>query len=150
MAGLDLAAIAKALADQIRNETGSALNCYWWPLPAYRLPAAIVDPGVGDQFVTYHESFGSNAVCQVHFTVTVRVSAVSPESAVETMYAFLSSGTGHTRSVFDAIEADRTLDGTVENSWCEAASPPSWVESTVKGTSLLDASLAVHCFERRD
>lgn len=145
---IDLAAVAKGLSDQIAAEI-STLHCYWWPLPKYAFPAAIVAPGVGDEFVTYHESFGSNAVCQAHFTVTLQVSAVSPESAVTTMYAFLSAGTGQTSSVFDAIESDRTFGGTVKSSWCELATAPAWVESPADGTSVLSATLHVHCAEHR-
>lgn len=72
------------------------------------VPAAVVVPD--DDFVSYAETIGAGIVT-LRFRVTLLASMGSDRTAQDRLDAYLSTGTGVTSSVVDALIGDRTLGG---------------------------------------
>jgi hypothetical protein len=106
--------IREALAEQLRQNVARGINYF-----AYR-PANPPVPYVAvicdDPYVGYHETFATattGALCDVRFMIEIGHSGEA-QSAQIFIDELLASGTGQQSSVIDAIEADRTIGGTVE------------------------------------
>lgn len=112
MPSLDLTLIRQTLADQIQSY--ATIRCYPYPPDVPELPCVVIDPGE-----PYIDLLGSmsgtlGTKCTVNLTVSIYVSAVSGwRDAQQQLDRLLSSGLNPDRSVYGAIESDRTLDGTV-------------------------------------
>lgn len=108
---LNLTAIREALADQIQAGISEEISCFPYNTPKTGTCIVIREP---DQYVGYHETFGANGIADVQLIVDLVVSAMS-EDAQRLLDEMRSSGLGMTNSVIDAIEADKTLNGTVSD-----------------------------------
>lgn len=75
------------------------------------VPAAVVQP----VRISYEETFGRGIV-QAWFRITILVSAGNDRTGQNRLDAYLSAGTGQTLSIVDAIEADKSLGGSVDSS----------------------------------
>lgn len=147
MSTLDLRTVMTALANQIDSGTARSLACYdLQPPTTPQFPCVIVRPA--DQFVSYHESFGASVLSDVQLEVAVMASGTSDNDSQIAVLDLLSAGTGKTSSVIDAIEADRTLGGAVENTIVRTASGLSRVIAE-DGTAAVMAVLSVGIRIRR-
>jgi hypothetical protein len=105
----DLAAIRQGVKSLL--ETVGGLHCYdQVPGADIAAPAAVVQP----VNVSYVQAMGRGPV-DVRIRVTLLVSAASDRSGQTLLDGLLSAGTGMALSIVDAIEADRTLGGTVDS-----------------------------------
>jgi hypothetical protein len=130
MSGLDLLAVHQALATQISThiatqvdeETdvagagGFSVNAF--PSTSPR-PAIEVWPDT--DYILYHETSGTEGLSDLNLMIRIWLSGANEESEWRTVCAFLSGGTGHTSSIHDAVMADRTLDGTVADTFIGVA-----------------------------
>lgn len=118
MASLDLARIRQAVADQVQETSG--IRAYALVPDAPELPCVVVDPG--EPYIALNESFSGTAgtKCTVNLTVNVYVSAASGwRDAQSQLDRLLSTGLSPDRSVYGALEADRTLGGVVQSLVCQ-------------------------------
>lgn len=74
------------------------------------VPAAVVQPVK----IGFTEAFGRGPV-DLRLRVTLLTSAGNDRTGQDQLDGFLSAGTGQTTSVVDALEADRTLGGSVDS-----------------------------------
>lgn len=127
-------AAREALAAQIKsviNSSAQRANVHAFPQGSPQLNAILLYPRAGEDglYLNYRLTFGPRSVMAMRLWVEIRVGGDSPSADME-MDRYLTPGTDE--SVFDAIEADRTLglegvDCTVEN----GATAPGWFEPTV-------------------
>jgi S-formylglutathione hydrolase FrmB len=147
MATLNLRAVMTALANQIDANTSRALACYdLQPATLPQFPCAIVRPA--DQFVAYHESFGAAPLVDVQLEVVVMAQGTSDIDSQIAVLDMLSAGAGMSNSIIDAISADRTLGGAVENTIVRTASGLSRAGAD-DGSAAVMAVLAVGIKLRR-
>jgi hypothetical protein len=119
----DPKAIREAIKDQLKLHIAKDIEVFEYKpaSPNYPYIAILTD----DPYVGYHETFKSSstgALCDVRMLLEV---AQNGEAQNAQMYVddLLSSGTGRTSSVIDAIEADRTLGGKVDTCIVSRAGP---------------------------
>jgi len=113
MAGIDLEAIHRALADKIRTGISTDTNVNPFPggMPIY--PSITVYPG-SPYIEDYFDTFGPNGYMTVNLRLKVEVDAASEESIAIKLCRYLNVGTGNTSSIADAVMAtNHTLGGTV-------------------------------------
>ena len=112
MAGLILADIHNALADQIRVGIDRQTNVYPFPNGSYNTPAVTVhsDPS---GYISYWGTFGPNGDADILLRLKIEVDAADVESMCIKIADYLSVGTGNDSSIVDAVMADRTLGGVV-------------------------------------
>lgn len=134
-------AIRDALKEAMQSVDG--LRVYDTMPENVQSPAAVVLPD--DPFIEYHSTFG-NGVATMHFKVTLLVSRKSARAGQDTLDDLLSSGTGETKSVMDAIEAS-ALGNTVDDAIVEEAVDYGVTE--VAGDSYFKADLKVTALARR-
>jgi hypothetical protein len=116
MAGLDLIAIRVALAEQVQAGTSREINGYPYPKGNEELPCIVVHPA--DEYVDWYGSLGANdgALCVVNLVLELMAPCrVTYEDGLRVLDEMMSAGVGLPNSVIDAIEADRTLAGTVDD-----------------------------------
>lgn len=146
---LDIKAITTALANQIDTNTSRALACYELQPPTVpQFPCAIVR--TGSPLVSYHETMGAGVgvLCQLALEVVVMATGVTDIDSQTVVMDLLSSGTGKTNSIIDAIEADRTLGGVVADCFVEQASGLTKAVSDT-GTEAVVSTLTVTIRTRR-
>ena len=146
---LDIKAITTALANQIDANTSRALACYELQPPTEpQFPCAIVR--ASEPLVTYHETMGAGVgvLCQLNLEVVVIASGASDIDSQVVVMDLLSSGTGKTNSIIDAIETDRTLGGVVADAFVVQASGLSKVSNDT-GTEAVMSTLTVTIRARR-
>lgn len=107
---------------------------------------AVVLPPEGE-FITYHSTMGPGALAEVRLKVTVLASKSSTRTGQDAIDALLSSGENEDVSVIDAIEADGTLGGVVDDCIVETAGDYGTTE--VGGTTYLKADLNLLILARR-
>lgn len=146
---LDIKAITSALADQIDANTSRSLACYSLQPPTVpQFPCAIVR--TGEPLVAYHETFGPGVgvLVQISLEVLLMAQGATDIDSQIVIFDLLSSGTGKTSSVIDAIEADRTLGGLVADCFVERASGLARVASET-GADAISSTLTVTIRARR-
>lgn len=111
MAGLDLAAQRTGI--ETRLETVSGLMVYRTIPGDIIAPAAVVTPA--DDFLDYHLAH-QKGLASATWRVIVATSKVMDALGQDLLDAYLSAGSGHTKSLIDAIEAGGTLGGVVDHS----------------------------------
>ncbi len=111
MAGLILADIHNALADQIRAGIDRQTNVSAFPDGSTIYPSVTVhsDP----EYISYWGTFGPNGDADIKLRLVLEVDAGDMTSICLKMADYLSAGTGNESSVVDAVMADRTLGGVV-------------------------------------
>lgn len=108
MTTLDLGAIRSALVAVVKAGTARDSNFYPYFPPAPLLtPCGILMPG--EDFITYHETFSTSSAVTVRWELWMCAALGASTDAQRTVDQWLSSGSGQTNSVIDAIEANRTL-----------------------------------------
>lgn len=111
MAGLNIIAVREAIAAQLQAAQIDRLAVYAYdPGDPPTYPAAIVQHANDGNYAT---TFGPKGLAEVTMRVQLRANAADSESAERALDALLSAGTGADRSVYDALDADRTFGGTV-------------------------------------
>lgn len=76
-------------------------------------PAAVILPDA-DFPVDFHQSFGSG-LTQVPWQIVLLVGRDTVQASQDLLDSYLGSGTGQTKSIFDALNADQTLGGVAEH-----------------------------------
>jgi hypothetical protein len=110
---LDLAAIHRALADQIEaNIDSSTFTAKPYPSS---VPRPCIEVWPDTEYIAFYASSGPNGLSDVMVVVRVFLSGGNDESEWNTAMGLLSQGTGFTSSVADAIMNDRTLGGSVSS-----------------------------------
>lgn len=89
--------------------------------------------------IGYEITFGSQGIAELPLRVEVRAQAADNRSAEKVLDDLLSAGTGATSSLYDAINADRTLGGACRTLLIESASPPQ-PRTTANGINYWSAS----------
>lgn len=131
MAGLDLYAIHRGLADQISAAVaGRGVNVYAWPMRSPANPSITVFPGT--EYVAYIGTFGSAGIADLMLELVVEFSSVDDESEFRLLADLLSAGTGHPYSIFDAVHGDKTLGGLVADAVVLTAEWPADPESPLQ------------------
>lgn len=103
---MDIGSIRDGL--KTRLATVSGLRTYDTAPDKPEVPAAVVLPD--DPFINYHEAMNAGLAI-LNFRVIVVVNRATVERAQDALDGYLSSGTGESSSLIDAIEADGTLGG---------------------------------------
>lgn len=105
---LDIAAIRDGVATRLATVSGLRVHD--------TIPDDITPPAAVVQVasVKYQEAF-AGGLAEVRLRVTLVASKSSDRSGQNKLDAYLSSGTGQSSSIVDAIEADPTLDGSVDS-----------------------------------
>jgi hypothetical protein len=123
---LDLTEIRTALATQIVDGVADGLNGYPYPKAAPALPA--VEIHAGEPYVNYHVTFGEAAHMDVQLEIQLLIPRGDHETSQQIVDRLLSTGGGATSSVIDAVEADKTLGGTVQSAHIQFAEKPEAVD----------------------
>lgn len=110
MAGFDVGAQRSGLATRLATVTG--LKVATTVPDDVNPPMAIIAPA--DPFIDYHLAMGKG-LAQADWRIIVAVSKTPGARAQDLLDDYLSSGTGHTLSIIDALEADKTLGGAVQH-----------------------------------
>lgn len=152
---LDMAAIREALATQIYDRLSGSnrpASVYDYPPDSPELPAVLIRPRTGTpEYIQYHQSFSQNvqgdgALAGIELEVEVRVGGWDVDSH-RAMDDYLSTGTE--ASVINAIEADPTLGGALENCWVRAVAAPVSVIPADGVREWLSAKFEFVGYERR-
>ncbi len=126
---LDPQAIHELVAITISEYVERAVNCYAFEPNTAQYPAAVV---LADEpYITYHQTFGDNALCTMRLRVAVMVRATDTQDAHAVMADLLGAGVNRRSSVVDALEQKTDdgyvrLGGQVECCTVFAASRPTW------------------------
>jgi hypothetical protein len=135
---VDLAAIHRAAATQIQNALTRLTNVYPFPQDTVVYPCVTVYPGAGE-YIDYWKTMGPNGNADMMLRLKVEVDSESSEAVAVKICDYLSVGTGHTSSIVDAVMADRTLGGTVEDALVLSA---EWVDpDSSRGVAWLPVSI---------
>lgn len=115
----------KTLLDAQLAGTSPLANVYDYPPDSPELNAILILPRStdGGGYVGTHGTFGPGALCDIGFTIEVRVGGGQIDAA-KLIDKYLSIGTDE--SIVDAIEADTTLGGLVQNVFIDPGSVPAW------------------------
>lgn len=143
MAGLDLGAQRTGL--EARLETVTGLHVYRTVPGDILAPAAVVTPA--DEFLDYHLAH-QKGLASATWRVIVATSKVMDAAGQDLLDAYLSAGSGHTRSLIDAIEGDKTLGGVVDSTHVSVGrsyGEVKWNETA----SYFGAELMVTCWANR-
>jgi hypothetical protein len=144
---LDLTAIRKALADQIRENISSTLRVYAHREAAPVWPAVIIGPG-RDKIVGYHASMAAGA-SDVDLLITILVPRVPGPTTDETLDRLLSAGVGSPASIVDAVELDKTLGDVVQNCVVSVSRDAGLNEWPGTGVILAVAEIDCHILVKR-
>ena len=144
---LDLAAIREALVQQIVNGVGRGLTGFAYFPDSPPLPCVGVLPG--DPYVDVQTTMGSGPHVTVNLDVRVLVPSGDGISGQRVLDELLSAGTGEGSSIVDAIESDRTVNGTAATSVVTEIQDRGRVVLGDGSTSAQTASLLVSLTLRR-
>lgn len=109
---LDLAAQRDAI--KTRLATISGLSVADVAVDSVTPPAAIIVPDDSAGQVDYHQSFGKG-LTTIPWRILILLGRDTPGPSQDLLDSYLGSGTGQTRSVFDALNSDPTLGGVAEH-----------------------------------
>lgn len=146
---LDLVAIRTALAAQLGNVAGLEVYRNHPGIPVVPSAGAAVIVMPDQYYVSYAETFPGQigALADVSLLLQVYAQSSDPVSGQDRIDELLSSGNGQSRSIIDAIEADRTLGGVVETTLVLTAQDPTL--DTTGPTPLFVVHLPVSVRARR-
>lgn len=109
-----LSEVRHALAAQIRDRVTADVTVVAAPDLSTDLPNVQVWPA--SDHITYFETFGSAGLATVRYQIKVETTNQDAESAMSLMDGLLSAGgISETGSIVDAIMADQTLSGLVQD-----------------------------------
>lgn len=113
MANGDLDALHRALSTQLAANIARDWNFAPFPYSGKSVPLIEVWPD--DDYVQYFGTFGANGVAEVHVRLRVEVSTADAETTFKQITDVLSTGTGETSSIPDAVNVDPSLGGVVRS-----------------------------------
>lgn len=128
MAALNLRAIREGLAATIRDGATRDIRCYPYPVSNAELPCVVVH--TGDEYVDWYGSISGadGALCQVNLVLEFMAPARTTfEDGLRVLDEMLSAGVDY------AIQADRTLGGTVDDTLLGVSSGQSGIQPDVDG-----------------
>lgn len=137
MAGLDPKEIREKLAEVI---AGCNVNAYWCEVDDPQFPAATVLPDPGDKYIDYWETPTETGMAILLLQIRIQVAGQDGPSIAEQINTLLRVGRGADRSIVDAIVANRTLDGLVDDCIPLHASCPNELE----GPATIAVQVLVH------
>lgn len=109
---LNLSAIRTALATRIVAGTAREVHAYPYPTGSPgEMPAVVIRSG--EEYINYFVTQGDAADVSLILDI-IAPARVSIEDGLRVLDELLSADAGLPNSVFDAIEADRSLGGVVE------------------------------------
>lgn len=133
---MNLALVRAALADLVGNVPNIRVFDYRPDaIPVGVADAVTIEPETAGDYVEYQAAFNAG-LGWANYQLTVWVPASDLRSAHMRMDELLSSGTGLTRSIIDAVMADRTLGGVTGGMVVDRADPPR-LEETEGGRRLV-------------
>lgn len=109
----DLSAIHTALADQIAAGIADDVTVKPYPFSGANPPFIEIWPG--GQYVDYAGTFGADGLGDIQLEIHVAFPTANGETTFKVMTRLLSVGTGFSSSIADAVMADRTLGGVVQD-----------------------------------
>lgn len=139
MAGLSLQAIRVALATQISANVARQPSVFAYD-PENRSGHNIVIKPAAD-YVAYFGTMGPNGTADILLEIDIEVPGRLADSQIA-MDDYLSAGTGNDSSVVDAIHANKTLGGLVDNCVCLTADGPDLTVDPL--TARLHVQIIVH------
>lgn len=107
---LDIGAQRTGLSTRLATVTG--LRVYRTVPGDVNPPAAMCVPA--ETFIDYHRAM-AKGLTETNWRVLVATSRTVEAAGQDLLDDYLSAGTGQTRSLIDALEADKTLAGTVDD-----------------------------------
>lgn len=121
MSGLSLQAIREALATQIGDTVARHPSVFAYDPEGRSGHNIVIRPA--DDYVAYFGTMGPNGLSDILLEVDIEVPGRLADSQIA-MDDYLSAGTGNDSSVVDAIHANRTLGGLVDDCVCLTADGP--------------------------
>lgn len=110
---VNLEGVFRALADQISSGIERDTNVNAFPDGSFNPPQITVYPPSGS--LNYWQTFGPNGAAALTLRLKLEVDSDDTESIGIKICDYLGVGTGNTSSIIDAVMADRTIGGTVED-----------------------------------
>jgi hypothetical protein len=141
---LDIQAIAEAIKAQLVLRISRAVHVYANEPANVDFPAIVINLA-GD--INYHASYGGKPMTEFDFDIEVRVSASNIDAGMA-INDYLSVGVGKDSSIHDAIFADRSLGGLVEDCYVLTATAPTWVVDQERAISWRSATAHAHVLTR--
>ena len=120
MTALDLKAVHEALAGQIRKGIATANT---WTIKAFpsTAPRPVIEVWPDADYVDPYGRSGPDESTDVQLLIRVFLTAANAESEWKIAAGLLSHGSGHTSSIFNAVNVDPTLGGKVDGTYIAAA-----------------------------
>lgn len=141
--GLNTATIREAIATKLQTTCG--LNAFPYEVVPQVYPRARVLPDTPT--IVYHGTFGTSGMSELAFNVEVAVSSPDPVAGQKVLATYI--GTGVSTSVLDALEADVTLAGAVDNLVVESVTLGQGTQYTDNGPIEFVATFKVAVRARR-
>jgi hypothetical protein len=148
MAGLNPAAVREAVKAQLDNAGLARTVAVHLYHPGgddddaiTQYPCIII--GWADS-ADYRETFGAQGIASLPLELDIRTQAADPRSAEKALDDLLAAGTGADSSIFDALDADVTLDATVSVSQITMTQRPE-PQRTPNGVLYWSARLSLAC-----
>lgn len=138
----DLAAIRDGVKTSLQAIEG--LRVYdTIPTADLAVPAAVVQP----VRIRYQEAFKGGLV-EAHMRITLLVGG-DDRAAQNALDGYLSAGTGMTLSIVDAIEADKTLNGSADSSAVLVDHDIDYGRAEVAGAAYWKADIEIRVLRAR-
>lgn len=112
MSGLDIGAIRKALADQIRTNVDRETNVSDYYLTAPPYPSIQIVPPTGEA-VAHRTSFSDGRTGLLRFSIMVWTTGADDISGQKALDEYLSGGGDNQSSIWDALWANATPEGRI-------------------------------------
>jgi hypothetical protein len=123
MANGDITGVHRAIATQLAANIARDWNFAAFPYSGKPLPCIEVWPD--SDYIQYFATFGSGGVAEIRLRLRVEVATADAETTFIQLTDVLSTGTGETSSIPDAINTDKTLGGVVRAATVLAAEWPA-------------------------
>lgn len=131
---MDLDAVCHALADTITAGVSREIRGYPYPKGNEELPCVIVQ--TADDYLDPYGSIsgGDGGMSVANFVLVLMAPCrTTYEDGLRILNEMQSAGVGLPNSVIDAIEADRTLGGTVDDTLLGVSSGHSGIQPDTEG-----------------
>ena len=110
--GLILKPIRVALAETIGSV---GVNAYWCEVESPEPPSVTVVPDPGEKYIDYWGTFGPDGQADVMLQPRIQLAGQDGPAIAEQLDRLLSAGQNAQQSIIDAIVANRTLGGLVDD-----------------------------------
>lgn len=106
--------IHRALSDQLENSLEADYNHYPYPEQHPAIPAISIWPGDAD-YIAYYGTMGPDGTADMMLRIRADVGAIDSENIAIQMWELHAVGELARSSIVDAVNADPTLGGLVQN-----------------------------------